>query len=56
MDKDKLLKAADKLANAYRAWIIANAEYNSLLSPATVGTYTINFNAVKGGKWKKRPK
>jgi hypothetical protein len=46
MNKDKLLKAADKLAKAYRDWIMANAEYNSLLSEGTVGTYIINFAAV----------
>ena len=46
MNKDKLLKAADKLAKAYRDWIMANAEYNSLLSEGTVGTYIINFAVV----------
>ena len=30
MDK-RLEKAAKKMADAYRAWILANAEYNSLL-------------------------
>ncbi len=40
-----ILKAADKLAKAYRAWIVANAAYNILLvrDTACESMYTINF-------------
>lgn len=43
----KLEKAADKMAKAYRAWIMSNAAYNSLLSPGNVNTYTIKWDSVK---------
>lgn len=50
MDK-KLEKAAEKLAKAYRSWIIANAEYNSLLSFKTIDdTFTVNW--TKGSEKK----
>ncbi len=47
----KLMKSADNLAKAYRAWIMANAEYNSLLSAdLTRSTYTINWADGAGAK------
>lgn len=47
--KPKLKKAAEKLAKTYRAWILANAEYNSVLDSGLVSSekYTINFGGKK---------
>ena len=29
--KDELTEAAEKMADAYRGWVVANAAYNNLL-------------------------
>lgn len=48
MKKDKLVVAAERLAKAYRAWIMANAAYNSLLTRdypmLGANTYTIKWD------------
>lgn len=58
-ETNELLRAAGKMADAYRAWVTANAEYNSLLAsramPGTFNTtHTINWEAPVVTKTKKR--
>jgi len=46
MDK-RLKAAATKVHKAYRAWIEAHAEYNSLLSESNAGiSYSISFDSL----------
>lgn len=53
---DKRLKiAAKKLSDAYRAWVTAGAEYNTLVHEMTGFTdnsYKITYNEVKSPRGK----
>lgn len=55
MRDEKLVRAAKKVSDAYSKWMLAHAEYNSLVSSENgYGGFTINWNVVDGKKVSKR--
>ena len=53
--KDELTTAAEKVADAYRGWILANAAYNNLLGQRGVGvSYTLNWEKIGVKPWVKK--